>query len=106
MGAEAVSDSVACLWDPFPATGSPHPALVWWYVPRIIVAYYGMFGGQCPCEACPFMRGYGMGARGGEGEAGGRGWRGNCGQVAIYMRTKDKRKNIATEHKVRERQYH
>lgn len=48
MGAEAVSNSVACLWDPFPATGSPHPALVWWYVPRIIVAYYGMFGGQCP----------------------------------------------------------
>lgn len=76
MEAEAVSDSVACLWDPFPTTGPPHPALVWWYVPRIIVAYYAMFGGQCPCEACPFMRGDGMEERGGERERLGEGMEG------------------------------
>lgn len=55
--------------------------MVWWFVPRIIIAYYAVFGGQCPCEACPFVRGDGIGERGEEGETGG----GEGGEIVVRL---------------------
>lgn len=33
-------ESFAYLWNCFPPAGLPCPALIWWYVPGLIVAYY------------------------------------------------------------------
>jgi hypothetical protein len=40
MGAGTVSDSFACLWDPYPPPGLPYPVLMCKHVPGLIV----------PCE--------------------------------------------------------
>lgn len=40
---EPVPGSVACLWGPFPHIGLLHPALIWRYVPALIVAWYAVF---------------------------------------------------------------
>lgn len=42
LGAGAVSDSFVCLWDFFPPTGMPHPALMWEYVPGPIYSHINM----------------------------------------------------------------
>lgn len=39
-----VSESFACIWDPFPTTGSLHPALIGGFVRSLIVTCYAMLG--------------------------------------------------------------
>lgn len=62
---EGVSDHVAYTWYPFPPTGLPCPALIWGFVPCLIVSCYDMFSGY-PWDACPFVKGYGGGVDLGE----------------------------------------
>lgn len=88
----AGSDSFACLQDPSFPTVLPHPTLMWWYVPGLIVACYAMFN-WCPWKACSFLKG----GRGRESKSlgerekrGGRDWerdgKGNCSRDVIYER--------------------
>lgn len=46
VGTGVVSDS-CLLWDPFAPTELPHPILIGWYAPHLIVACYAVFG-LCP----------------------------------------------------------
>ena len=50
------SDSIACFSDPFPPTGLPYAALIWGYVPSLIINCYSLF--NCySWEACSFLKG-------------------------------------------------
>lgn len=46
--------TIACLWDPFPPTGLPHPDLIRGFVPVLIASCYAVFSWY-PWEACSFF---------------------------------------------------
>jgi hypothetical protein len=69
----AVSDSLACFWDPFPLTGSPYSASIEEDAPRLTATVYPR--ADCyPWKASPFLkRKRGGGVGGGAWRKGGRG---------------------------------
>lgn len=77
-----VSDSFTWSWDPFPVTGWPWPALIWGFVPYLILSCCVMFCWYS-WEACSFWEGNGRGIGLGErlaltGRKGGRGMWSEC----------------------------
>lgn len=63
------SDSFVCLWDPFPPTGLPHPALIWGFVPSLTASCYAEFNWYL-WEACSLLKGNGGGVDFGERRCG------------------------------------
>lgn len=86
----AVSDSFACLGDPFPPTGLPHSALMWGLMPGLIVSCYAMFNWYYWRPVLWWEIGTGDNS-GGEGRWGRLGGvEGSCGQVVWYERRTNK----------------